>query len=93
VGGVQQVERVVIDGRCGATTRRQSTGRTPTLYTLLEQQIVPTFYDRDAAGVPRAWLRIVKEAIRTVMPQFTTRRMVKQYVREMYAPAMGLEPK
>jgi len=43
--------------------------------------------------VPHAWLRIVKEAIRTVMPQFTTRRMVKQYVREMYAPAMGLEAK
>ena len=63
------------------------------LYTLLEQQIVPAFYDRDAKGVPHAWLRIVKEAIRTVMPQFTTRRMVKQYVREMYAPAMGLEAK
>jgi len=63
------------------------------LYTLIEQQVVPTFYDRDADGIPRAWLRIVKEAIRTVMPQFSTRRMVKQYVREMYAPAMGLEPK
>jgi starch phosphorylase len=63
------------------------------LYTLLEQQVVPAFYDRDANGVPRGWVRIVKEAIRTVMPQFTTRRMVKQYVREMYAPAMGFEPK
>ncbi|MBE3072453.1 MAG: alpha-glucan family phosphorylase [Acidobacteria bacterium] len=60
------------------------------LYTLIEQQIVPTFYDRDAHGVPHAWLRIVKEAIRTIVPQFSARRMVKQYVREMYAPAMGL---
>ena len=42
------------------------------LYTLLEQQLVPTFYDRDAHGVPHAWLRVVKEAIRTIVPQFST---------------------
>ncbi len=54
------------------------------LYRLLEQEVVPTFYDRDAAGLPRAWLRIVREAIRTVMPRFSSRRMVKQYVESMY---------
>ena len=58
------------------------------IYTLLEQQLVPTFYDRDAQGLPRRWLRIVRESIRTVLPRFSTRRMVKQYVREMYVPAL-----
>ena len=59
------------------------------LYTLLEQQVVPSFYDRDANDIPRAWLRTVKESIRTIMPMFTTRRMMKQYVDELYCPAIA----
>ena len=58
------------------------------LYQLLEQHVVPTFYDRDPNGVPRRWLGIVKEAIRSVAPRFCARRMVKQYAEEMYIPAM-----
>ena len=58
------------------------------LYTLLEQQLVPAFYDRDAAGVPHRWLQVVKESIRTVLPRFSARRMVKEYAREMYGPAL-----
>ena len=42
------------------------------LYRLLELEVVPTFYDRDKSGVPKGWLRIVKEAIRTVMPHFNS---------------------
>jgi len=59
------------------------------LYRILEEQIVPSFYDRDADGVPRRWLQVVKEAIRTVAPNFTTRRMLKQYAEEMYLPALS----
>ena len=58
------------------------------LYTLLENEIVPAFYERDANGVPRRWMAIVKESIRTVAPRFAARRMVKQYVERMYAPAL-----
>jgi starch phosphorylase len=58
------------------------------LYRLLEEQIVPAFYDRDASQVPHAWLATIKEAIRTVTPRFCSRRMVKQYVERMYAPAL-----
>src|SRR5713226_245359 len=61
------------------------------LYRLLEEEVVPAFYDRDAGNVPRRWLRMVKEAIRTVTPQFGARRMVKQYAEEMYAPAASRE--
>ena len=57
------------------------------LYRLLEEQVVPMFYERDARNIPRGWIRIVKEAIRTVTPRFCARRMVKQYVEEMYASA------
>jgi starch phosphorylase len=58
------------------------------LYQLIEQQVVPTFYDRDPNGIPRRWLTIVREAIRSVAPRFSARRMLKQYAEEMYAPAM-----
>ena len=59
------------------------------IYALLEEQLVPTFYDRDAQGIPRRWLQIVKESIRTVLPRFSARRMVKEYVRGMYQPALA----
>jgi starch phosphorylase len=61
------------------------------LYKLLEEQLVPAFYQRDANGVPRAWIGVVKQSIRTVLPRFSARRMVKDYVRDVYAPAMRKE--
>jgi glycogen phosphorylase len=61
------------------------------LYALLEERLVPTFYDRDAADIPRRWLQVVKQSIQSVLPRFSSRRMVKQYVREMYVPAVQTE--
>ena len=58
------------------------------MYALIESQLVPSFYDRDPQGIPRRWMRFVKESIRTVLPRFSTRRMVKEYVRGMYLPAL-----
>jgi starch phosphorylase len=39
--------------------------------------------------VPHRWLRVVKQSIRTVLPRFSARRMVKEYVRTMYLPALS----
>jgi starch phosphorylase len=58
------------------------------LYRLLEDQVVPLYYDRDAAGVPRGWVRVMKEAIRTSVAAFSMRRMIKEYTDQMYLPAM-----
>ena len=58
------------------------------LYRLLENEVVPTFYDRDASDVPHRWLRFVKEAIRSVAPHFSSRRMLKQYSQRMYLSAI-----
>ena len=57
------------------------------LYRLLEHDIVPLYYERDRDGIPRGWLQIVKDAIRTVPPRFCARRMVKEYMDLLYAPA------
>ena len=58
------------------------------LYHLLESEIVPTFYDRDAGGIPRRWLAVVRQAILSVTPRFSARRMVKEYAETTYGPAM-----
>ena len=58
------------------------------LYELLEAQVVPLFYDRDAQGVPRGWVEKMKQALRTAGARFTAQRMVRQYLLEYYAPAL-----
>jgi starch phosphorylase len=57
------------------------------LYTVLEQEILPLYYTRDAQGIPHGWLNVMKEAIRTVASQFSTARMVKEYTGRLYIPA------
>jgi glycogen phosphorylase len=54
------------------------------LYRLLEQEVVPTFYDRDEAGLPRAWLARVKASLRTLAPEFCAGRMLRDYEDRMY---------
>jgi starch phosphorylase len=58
------------------------------LYRLLEEEIVPMFYDRDETNLPHRWIATVKASIRTVAPRFSARRMVKEYVERVYAPAL-----
>jgi starch phosphorylase len=59
------------------------------LYNILENEIIPMYYtERGANDIPRDWIERVKESLRTVTPQFSTRRMVKEYVERLYLPAM-----
>ena len=57
------------------------------LYSLLEKKIVPLYYETDRRGVPHGWIRVAKEAIRSIMPAFCARRMVKEYIERLYIPA------
>lgn len=57
------------------------------LYQLLEEKIVPLYCHRDRRGVPHEWIQMVKEAIRSIVPVFGARRMVKEYTTQMYLPA------
>ncbi|MFH0914468.1 MAG: alpha-glucan family phosphorylase, partial [Chloroflexota bacterium] len=59
------------------------------LYRLLEEKVVPLFYDRDRYGVPHGWLRLLKETICSVVPVFCARRMLKEYALRLYLPAMS----
>jgi len=57
------------------------------LYQILENEVVPLYYARDADGVPRGWLSIVRETIRSAVPRFCARRMVQEYTEKLYVPA------
>ena len=59
------------------------------LYETLENEIIPTYYNRsEPAAASPEWMVMVKNAIRTLSPMFCTRRMVGDYVRNMYIPAI-----
>ncbi len=58
------------------------------LYRVLEEEVVPLYFDRDSDGVPRGWVKLIKEAIRTAAPIYSARRMVKEYTERMYIEAM-----
>src|SRR5881409_2234922 len=62
------------------------------LYRLLETEVVPLFYDRDAESVPRGWVEKMKHAVRAAGARFTAQRMVREYLTEYYLPAMRGEP-
>ncbi|HYP52434.1 MAG TPA: alpha-glucan family phosphorylase, partial [Pyrinomonadaceae bacterium] len=54
------------------------------LYRVLETEVVPAYYERDASGLPRRWLRMMRRAIETLSPAFNSDRMVRQYTRDIY---------
>jgi len=57
------------------------------LFELIESEVVPTFYERDAEGLPRAWLSIVRASMSRLTPRFSANRMMQEYARALYAPA------
>jgi glycogen phosphorylase len=59
------------------------------LYSTLENEIIPLYYDRNADLIPLDWIEHMKNSLRTVTPQFSTRRMVKEYVERLYVPAVN----
>ncbi len=58
------------------------------IYDLLENEVVPQFYDRSKDGVPREWVRLMKNSMRTVSSSFNTNRMVEEYVKRFYVPCL-----
>jgi starch phosphorylase len=58
------------------------------LYTTLENEIIPLYYDRDPQEVSHEWIAYMKESLKTNIPQFSTRRMVKEYVKKFYSKAL-----
>jgi len=58
-----------------------------TLYDLLENVVAPEFYDRDAAGIPRAWIARVRASMSTLTARFSAHRALREYASQCYSPA------
>ncbi|MDD3741145.1 MAG: alpha-glucan family phosphorylase, partial [Bacteroidales bacterium] len=57
---------------------------TQMIYNMLENEIVPLFYKRDENGIPHDWIKFIKNSIAEVAPQFTTKRMIDDYIDKYY---------
>jgi starch phosphorylase len=75
------------DGAEPLSPEEQDRADAESLYHLLENEVVPLYYQRDRDGISHGWIRLVKEAISSVMPVFCARRMLKEYTERMYIPA------
>ncbi len=66
---------------------RQDREDSESLYDILEDKIVPLYYKRDAGNLPREWIKMMKASMATVIPHFSTARMVRDYCTQAYLPA------
>lgn len=64
------------------------TGDAESIYRLLENDVVPLYYNQDQDGVPHEWIRFMKESIKSTGAAFSARRMVKEYALKFYQPAL-----
>ncbi|SDD71897.1 alpha-glucan family phosphorylase [Nocardioides lianchengensis] len=57
------------------------------LYDLIEHEVTPRFYDLDGEGVPTRWVEMLRHTLKSLGPKVLATRMVRDYVRQLYAPA------
>ncbi len=58
------------------------------LYSVLENEVIPSFYERDAGGIPRSWVERMRASMAELTPRFSTNRMLREYVEKLYFPAL-----
>ena len=76
--GTQHVDDAVSDARDAEQ-----------VYQMLEEEIIPLYYDRDIDGLPRGWIKMMMNSISTLAWRFSAHRMVMDYTRTSYVPAAG----
>ncbi len=79
----------IAGGQIYADTELQNQADATALYGLLEDDLVPTFFNRDARGLPEAWVENMAHCLATVPPQFNTDRMVQEYADKAYKRLAG----
>ena len=57
------------------------------LYDAIEREVAPLYYSRDERGMPREWVRVCKNAMMSIAPRFSARRMLLNYIEDLYIPA------
>jgi starch phosphorylase len=75
------------DGREHGEDRAWDAAEAHELYRLLEDEIVPAFYDRGPDGLPQRWIARMRESMALLAPRFSANRVVREYTEEHYLPA------
>jgi len=75
------------DHDVAATEEEQDLADAEALYAVLEQQVLPAYYERDAQDLPSRWIELMRHSIAELGTQFSTNRMVIEYVERLYLPA------
>ncbi|MBB2205920.1 alpha-glucan family phosphorylase [Gluconacetobacter takamatsuzukensis] len=75
------------DGREHGEDPAMDAAEAETMYTLLESEIAPSFYARDAQGIPSAWVARMRESMARLTPLFSANRVVRDYTDRFYLPA------
>jgi starch phosphorylase len=76
---------VIADGE----KERGGKSEAESLYDLLEREIIPLYYNVSEDGIPHLWIKKMKQAMASISPRFSARRMMKDYVRNYYIPALS----
>jgi starch phosphorylase len=71
----------------GASEAEQDEADADALYAVLEEQVLPAYYERDDSGLPQRWIALIRESIAELGPRFGTARMAAEYVERLYLPA------
>jgi glycogen phosphorylase len=77
-----------IEGSTQGTDEDQDVVDATKMYEALEKEIIPAFYDKQSDGIPHRWVEIVKESIATILPRFSSERMVREYAERLYRGAI-----
>jgi len=75
-----------IDGSVDPDAGAQDARHAAVLFDVLEGEVVPLFQARDATGQPHGWLTMVRSSLKTIGSQFSTSRMLREYVERIYTP-------
>ena len=67
---------------------RQDQEDADSLYRLLEESVIPAYYNQNAQGVSEEWIRKMKGSMAALIPQFNTCRMLEEYIQQMYLPVI-----
>ena len=61
------------------------------LYRLLEEELIPSYYERESTGVPTRWTNVMRRSMESAIWRFSTTRMLQEYTERLYLPAAGVE--
>jgi starch phosphorylase len=61
------------------------------LYRLLEEELIPSYYERESTGVPTRWTNVMRRSMESTLWRFSTTRMLQEYTERLYLPAAGVE--